>query len=76
MIIPKDIGGREMRCVFADKLTNLGECEGPVNFAVKNYWRGEARAKLGPDAYYCRKHAVDMKILHPYDRQLWPIKVK
>lgn len=31
-------------------------CAGPLVYRVRNYWRGPARAKLGPDMVLCEAH--------------------
>jgi len=31
-------------------------CDGPIAFRIRDYWRGPARKKLGPDMLLCRAH--------------------
>lgn len=45
---------------------NCPECSGgAVTHKVSNYWRGQARERLGPDMLLCANHAAWYNVSHP-----------
>lgn len=51
-------------------------CDKEAEFEVKNYFIGEAKAKVGPHLPLCKEHAVQWDQLHPFQTTATKIKRK
>ena len=53
----------KMECAYQDHSAvaegfQCPDCSGPLAYRVRNYWRGAARERLGPDMALCETHGA------------------